>query len=407
MTRRSVAIALLAPLVVAGCNALDHSTQVEQSKKHWSHVRARVKLQLAQRSFQNAALDDALKACAEVVGLAPDMPEAHQLMSRIHLERGEVAKAQASLTLAESLAPDDPETSYLHGLIAERRGKLDEAIEFYHEAYQARSDELDYLVTYVECLIAADRCAEAMAVIQPRRADFERHASVHALAGQALSLLGRKIEAAGCYQLAVHLAPEDPVLREEAGLALLAVDRIEQAHALFDTGPTESNSAISPSLAALLADGLLRKSRRPDQAARLLEHAVTTHQNDPTLWLLLAEACMQTDRIDRAGEAIDQAARLAPDRAELWLLKAYHALATGRTIDAVRAARRLVQRDPDDVEARALLAKTLEIDPQTVPEAATHYQHILSIAPDNAWAARRLDQLNQRLQTARAAATDQ
>lgn len=228
MTRRSVAIAVLAPLVVAGCNALDHSTQVEQSKKQWSHVRARVKLQLAQRSFQNAALDDALNACAEVVGLAPDMPEAHRLMSRIHLERGEVAKAQASLSLADALAPDDPETAYLKGLIAERRGKLDEAIEFYHNAYQARADELDYLVTYVECLIAADRCAEALGIIQPRRADFERHASVHALAGQTFSLLGRKNEAAGCYQLAVHLAPEDPVLREEAGIALLAADRIEQ-----------------------------------------------------------------------------------------------------------------------------------------------------------------------------------
>ena len=399
MTRRSVAIALLVPLVVAGCNALDHSTQVEQSKKQWSHVRARVKLQLAQRSFQNAALDDALNACAEVVGLAPDMPEAHRLMSRIQLERGEVAKAQGSLMLAEAIAPDDPETAYLHGLIAERRGKLDEASEFYHSAYQARPDELDYLLTYVECLIAADQCAEALAAIQPRRADFERHASVHALTGQTFSLLGRKNEAAGCYQLAVHLAPEDPVLREEAGLALLAADRIEQAHALFDTDPAESNAAISPGLTALLADSLLRKSRRPDQATRLLEHAVKTHHNDPTLWLLLAEACMQTDRIDRAGEAIDQAARLAPDRAEVWLLKAYHALATGHTTEAVRAARQLVRQNPDDIEARSLLAKTLEIDPQTAPQAATHYQHILSIAPDNAWAARRLDQLNQRLQT--------
>jgi tetratricopeptide (TPR) repeat protein len=400
MTRRSVAIALLAPLVVAGCNALDHSTQIEQSKKQWRHVRARVKLQLAQRSFDNAALDDALNVCAEVVGLAPDMPEAHRLMSRIHLEGGEVAKAQVSLMLAEALAPDDPETAYLKGLIAERRGKLDEALDFYHNAYQARPDELDYLVTYVECLIAADRCAEALAVIQPRRADFERHASVHALAGQTFALLGRKNEAAGCYQLAVHLAPEDPVLREEAGLALLAAERIEQAHALFDTGPADSNSAMSGGLAALLADGLLRKSRRPDQASRLLERAVKTHHNDPTLWLLLAEACMQTDRIDRAGEAIDRAASLAPNRTEVWLLRAYHALATGHTAEAVRAARRLVRQNPDDVEARALLAKTLEIDPQTAPEAATHYRHILSIVPDNAWAARCLDQLNQRLQTA-------
>jgi tetratricopeptide (TPR) repeat protein len=400
MTRRSVAIALLAPLLVAGCNALNHSTQVEQSKKQWSHVRARVKLQLAQRSFDSAALDDALNACAEVVGLAPDMPEAHRLMSRIQLERGEVARAQVSITLAESLEPDNPETFYLKGLIAERRGKLDEAIEFYHKAYQARPDELDYLLTYVECLITADRYAQALAVIQPRRADFERHASVHALAGQTLALLGRKNEAAGCYQLAVHLAPEDPVLREEAGFALLAADRIEQAHALFANGSAEANSVISPRLTALLADGLLRKSRRPEQAARLLEHAVKDHHDDPTLWLLLAEACMQTDRIDRAGEAIDRAAALAPDRAEVWLLRAYHALATGYPTEAVRAARRLVQQDPDDVEARALLAKTLEIDPLTAPEAATHYQHILSIAPDNAWAARRLDQLNQRLQTA-------
>jgi len=389
-------------LFVAGCADLTHNPRVDQAHERWGHMRATVKLQLAEKSFEKGVIEEAFKQCSEVLRLDPEFVEGYLLSVRIHLERGEISKAKAALATAEGLAPLGPEMLYLRGLIDERQGQLAEALEYYRGAYEARPDDLDYLLAYVECLIATDQHEQALTVITPKRMDFEQSPAVHTLAGQTSSLLGRYVEAAECYRFAYHLAPDNPLLREEAGIAFLAAgwdnEAIEAlmplAH-LQTTQPADGPAThISTSAVQALATALVRKGR-PDRAEPILERAVRDQPDRPALWVMLAEVHLRSGHVDRAAMAARKGLDLDPDLPDARLVLAYEALQADRCPEAVDLAQTMIDRNPDDVEARAVLARALERSPGGSARAAEHYRHILTLIPGHRWARLQLDRLNQ------------
>jgi len=396
------AFSLVFLLVLPGCSEFNRKRPSEQAQQRWNHMRARVKLQLAERSFGNGAIDDALSQCNEVIGLDPEFAEGHVLLTRIHLERGDVSKAQAALSAAASLAPTAPEVFYLQGLIAERQGRSQDALKYYQEAYQAQPDEVDYLLTYVESLMAADQYDKALEVVLPRRKDFEQTAAVHAVTGQLFSLLGRPVQAAECYLLAVHLAPKSHLLREEAGAAFVAAgwyeDAAETLNPLVELPATQASNAHAgePSIGAIrnLATALLQTGK-VNRAVQVLERASKKYPDDPSIWILTADAHLRCGDLEQAAQAARKAAATAPDQPDIQLLLIYHALQTGLIQQAIDAAQRMVDRRPGDVEARAMLALAWERAPNGIPKAAEQYRRILSMFPAHRWAQRQLERLNQ------------
>lgn len=403
MRRHSLqGLALGVALLVVGCADLTRNPRTEAAHDRWGHMRATVKLQLAQKNFEKGAIEDAFKQCNEVLRLDPEFVEGYLLAVRIHLERGEVSKARAALVAAEGLAPLGPEMLYLRGLIDERQGRLAEASAYYRDACQARPDDLDYLLAYVECLIATDQHEQALTVITPRRLDFEQSPAVHTLAGQTLSLLGRYVEAAECYRFAFHLAPDSPLLREEAGIAFLAAgwdnEAVEALMPLARPQATQpaDGAAMRASTSAIqaLATALMRKGR-PERAAPILERAVQDRPDSSALWMMLAEVHLRAGHVDRAAMAARKCLDLDPDLSDARLVLAYEALQAGRCPEAVDVAQAMIDRDPDDIEARALLARALERAQGGSARAAEQYRHILTLVPGHRWAQLQLDRLNQ------------
>ncbi len=408
MTRHmpmSLSAALCGLLLAMGCADLAHNKRADEARDRWSHMRARVKLQLAQKSFDGGAIEDALKQCNEVLRLDPDVVEGYLLAARIRLERGEMSKAQNLLDVVRDLGATTGEEHYLRGLVAERQGRSDEALEQFRIAYETDRDELDYLLTYVESLIAADRHQEALETVTPRRMDFEQTPAVHALAGQALGFMGRLTEAAECYQLAVHLAPDNPVLREEAADAFLAVgwdheviDTLTPLVMPQTTRPADeravARTSCSPETFRALATALIRRGKTA-RAIGVLRQGVEDYSEAPTLWLMLAEACLRANELGQAGAAVKRAVLLAPEQPAAQLLLAYYELQTDQIQEAIGTAQRLVESNPEDVEARALLACALERHPDSRAKAAEQYRRILAIVPRHPWAELRLQRLTQ------------
>jgi tetratricopeptide (TPR) repeat protein len=405
MTIRRLAACIAATaLLLSSCSNVDlfRNEEADRAKQRWGSARAKVKLQLAEKSFASGAVDEALKQCNEVLTLDSELPGAYLLAARIRLERGEVGKAQTAVDSAEMAALPSAESNYLRGLIEERKGRPAEALEHYRTAYCMNPEELDYLLTYVECLIATDQHERAIETIAPRRVDFEQTPAVHALAGQAYSLMGRHTRAAECYQFALQLAPDDPLLGEEAGAAFLAAGWDDEAadalRPLVDPKPTTQPSAGQPipSLAALqgLATALLR-SGKSDRAADLLERSVRHYADQAAIWLLLAEAHIRSNDLESAERAAQRAIEIAPDDPDGQLALAYCALRTNRADKAIDVAQRLIRRNPKDVEARAVLARALEQTPGRSADAADQYRQILTIRPDNRWAREQLQRLTR------------
>ncbi len=388
-----------------GCTQfMTHSEQAEQAKHRWNHMRAKIKLQLAERSFETGAIDEAQKHCKEVLALDPTFGPGFLLAARIHLEKGEIGQAVAVLEGAELILPASAELAYLRGVVAERQGKMHEAVEHYAAAYELKPSDLDCLLGYVECLIVTDRIEEAVEVITPRRRHFEQTAAVHALTGQALTLLGRPTEAAECYRFAIDLAPNNALLREEAGLAFLevgwyddAVEALEPLVSVATPGPAATQPARQASISAVRALAVAYiASDRPGQAGTTLEKALAEepHALDVSLWMLAANAWLRAGQIPKADVAARRAVNLAPDQTDAHLVMAYSALQTERIDEAIRIAKQLVERNPQDLEARVLLAKALEETPKGRAQAVYHYERILAIAPGHPWALTQLQRLS-------------
>jgi tetratricopeptide (TPR) repeat protein len=362
MKARVAALLLLALALTPGCNAPTKSaTAKEQARARWEQMRAKVKLQLAERNFESGQVDEAGKLCEEILALDPTSLDGHLLGARVNLEKGQVSQAEAALDTASGLGRSAPELYYLRGLLAEHRENVGDAVSWYKQAYEASPDQVEYLLAYAESLVADNQIEAVAELLVDRRRDFEQNARVQVLAAQSLGMVGRHRESGDCYVSAVRLAPNDPGVREEAGLALLTAGRVREAQTvlmpLWQSPKTKPSAAVTRTFAVALLD-----ANQPQAVVSLLEKAIGADDADSyPLLLLLSKACLMTDRPTAGVDAARRAARIKPRSIEARLMVACCALAAGDRDTAVGAAQEVIAVRPDDPEALTLLERAVKL----------------------------------------------
>ncbi|MBI4578851.1 MAG: tetratricopeptide repeat protein, partial [Planctomycetes bacterium] len=338
-------LAMLATVLLAGCAELKKNPARQEAQARWEQMRAKVKLQLAERNFDSGQIEDALKLDQEVLALDPNSLGGYLLMARIRLERGQTAEAEAALDAAAGLGRAVPELDYLRGMLAERREQRSDAVSWYKRAYDAQTNEADYLLAYVEAMLAAEDTAPALELLRKRERDFEQDVRVQLLFGRTLVLLGRHRESSDAYLSVIRLAPNAALLREETGLALLAAGRASEAQAVLE--PLLDLPNVKPSTPALeaLASALVQMNQ-PQRAIDVLEDAAGSEPRSFAACLLLGKAYLLANRAPAARQAARQACDLKPESAQARLLLACCALAAGDRDEAIAAAQDLIAADP-------------------------------------------------------------
>jgi predicted Zn-dependent protease len=346
--------ALALPLM--GCAAPKTALKKQEAQAQWSQVKGRIKLQLARRSLDQGLVDEAIRQCGEALGQDPSSIDAHILMAQACLEKGDDAQAEAALRHAALLNSAHPDLYYFSGVLAERRNQLPQALEMYQKAYDARRGDVDYLVSCATVLLRSDRPERAWQLLKSRQADFPEEASVRFLLGQALSLMDRKAEAAEALSAAVRLAPEDSLLRREAGLALLSIGELDEAVQVLKPLLIASTDKCSASLIRCVAAAMLARNQAA-QAIKILDPATAAHPDDASLWLLLAQAHATSGSLQEGARAAARAAQIDGNSSEGPLLLAYISMVSGQKEQAIRTAKQILQKHPSDHEAAAILAR--------------------------------------------------
>jgi tetratricopeptide (TPR) repeat protein len=197
----------------------------------------------------------------------------------------------------------------------------------------------------IELLKEARRAAEHAVCLMP--ADPNNHANLGRAAAALTAAATENDQVAfAAFDRAIASAPNNPIIRCDAGRAAFACARLALARQYFDFGlrlhPQFGCFAAGLGMVAL-AEG------RASEAISLLE---------------------QADRGQWPGGG----------REKLPAMLAAACLATGRNADAEHQARKAVEQQPDDIAAHWLLAGALELEGQ--PIAATQeIQTILSLTP--------------------------
>ena len=226
---------------------------------------------------------------------------------------------EAQTFLSHHLAESDgsPAAYELAGRVAMMREQFDLAAEYYRSAWEAQTDNSDYLeaMGLAEALARNYRLAVHSLTARSLRPDAP--AWVYAMLGDCQMAVGDIPGALASYRMRCDLRPDEVdswVSLAKVNLATEAFDQVcLAAGKALEIDPTDVDAMC------LMGYGLVELGQC-EQAVRVLAPAVQAAPDDAMLQCLLGRAYGELGEVTRAGSCYRKAVRIEPENAMAWAL---------------------------------------------------------------------------------------
>lgn len=316
---------------------------------------AKAALTAAAQAHERGDLDVAERGYRDALTLAPDLPDALQLLGVARHQKGESAEALELLARAKALAPRSPAVrTNLAGV-----------------------------------LNAVGRHAEAAEEFRGALALDPRDAAVWCNLGIALRALDRTADAAEALERAIEFAPGDWKPRHElANLWLSQKDyaRCEQAYRGYVALVPDDAASLSNLAYAVQCQGRL------DEAEALFNRAIDAAVGAPELRHNLRQVMKQQGRVEEARASFRA---LLKENPKLWTAElgvAVGLLTRGATAEALATMQDLLDAFPDDANiwndvALVLLNANKTLEAAEIFKRATEIDPKMALAHNNLGAA--------------------
>ena len=306
------------------------------------------------------------------------------------LQRAVAAHKEGRLPEAEQLyfailraAPDHPDANHNLGLLFITRGNLQEAITRFRNALKANTDVGQFWISYVECLIAAGKFADATVALSDAR-----HAGIPA---EQLMSLEQTLQSASHssnlpnagYGDAGDLEARGPSQKEiELLFEYYQSEQLEYFEKLAITMTKEyPNHPIGWKAlgAALKRTGRVAESLEPlKRSINLLPQDVESQSN-------LGSSLRELGRLDEAEGVLREALRVNPEYAEAHYHLGNTLQELGRLPEAEISFRKATVLQPDHVKAHNNLGNTFNALDK-LDAAVTSYKKAIALKPQYAQA---------------------
>jgi tetratricopeptide (TPR) repeat protein len=305
-------------------------------------------LQLATDHYHAGRLADAEVVCRQILAANPNQPEALHLLGVIAQRTGHPDAAIQLIHQATQLRPHWAEAHNNLGNVYCDMGMLDAAVLSYRRAIRVMPDypsvyhNLAYTLKDLGRLDDAADAARRAIALQP---DF---AEAHNGLGNILCALGKLDEALDSYQRAVQIKPDMADAHSNIGSVLndksqFAAAEIACRHAIH----FNPNFAIAHTNLGNALDGLGRYAEAVashERAIQLQPELLGTHTN-------LGNALMHLGRFEEAISANQRAIQLNPNFAVAHSNLGIAQKSVGRFDQAIASCRRAVELDPNYAQA--------------------------------------------------------
>lgn len=364
---------------VCGCQALhdggifarhvsdDHR---DRAQERWDRMRGNVELQVAEQHFRSGRLKESGKALQHVLSMSPQNVGAYKLATRLYIEQGELARAREAIAIALQHSMDDAEAEYLAGIVAQRYGEMDRALEHYIAAQLLSPYEVEYVLAVAETWMALDKPTKALEVVEGRLTDFDGCGAIWMLAARLCRAVGLKGPAVEYCLEAHRLDQGDGWSEVEIGLTLIWAERLGEAigilRPLVDESlassasgdeNTERPGPVSPSVVQALARAYMAEENW-GEARAVLKPVMSKNATDATAWCLYTRASLMAGDVGSAREAISKLNRHRTPTAETLLLQAYVSFWLGDYPAVSIWAHKALQHDEDLRSAQWLIARS-------------------------------------------------
>lgn len=373
-------------LIAAGCGGTKKPSQKEAARLHWNQTRANVLLSLARDQYTIGNFEKSRQTTDEALALDPKSAGVLILSAKLGIEQGRLEAAEADLGRARAAAPKNAEADYLSGVIYQRWQKPETAHSFYKSASEKSPAELAYVMARAEMLVAMDRPAEALALLESKVVYFEHSATIRDATGQLLVQQRRYKEAVDMLRQASILATDDLAIREHLALAMFYAGQHRDASDMLTRLMRNDAYAKRPDLTAALGECQLQLGQYRDARATL-ETATRLDPASAGAWLGHAKAALQLKDVKRAEVSLRKALALAPENSEAYLMLGYMRLRQDRMSDALPAFRKAAALDDTDTVSLCMIGYALERlgKPE---QAIPYYSKALRLKPNDEMATR-------------------
>ncbi|HWL94670.1 MAG TPA: tetratricopeptide repeat protein [Phycisphaerae bacterium] len=373
-----IPIALMGGILVCGCAEPGKDSLLGRhlnndprgsAKARWDGVRGDVTLQLAQQHYRAGRLQEAESALSRVLAMTPNNAEVYKFGAHLYIELGQLAKAQEAVAAAARLPGYDAETEYLAGMVAERYGDLERAVNHFKTAQQMQPNVPEYILAAAETYVGLDQADKAFELLNARAKDFDGCGPMSVLAAQVSRMLGKREEAAQYCREALHIATDDDeVLAELAGILAWAdchaeaigilLPIVEKSVVLLQSAPAGTGVGVSASIRRTLAQSYFAQSKYQD-ACRILRPVMSDDASDVGAWTLFCRSALLNGDSAGADEAITLFLSRNEPSAETHLLAGYIHLSRRNPDAAAESARKALRLDTGLEPGWLLLAEAL------------------------------------------------
>jgi len=164
---------------------------------------------------------------------------------------------------------------------------------------------------------------------------------------------GRFDEATKIAERGIKIAPQEPAMLVELGLARRLVARGDSV------APLKRACVLAPKRAdfqTFLGDAYLETNRQYKKAAAAFRRALELDPENPSRMIRLAGVLSMMGQPDEAAAMLESARSRAPDSVEVWVALARFAQIMGKFEDAKAAWQRVIELAPHSADAMAVLA---------------------------------------------------
>jgi len=392
--RRSWFIPVFGCLAFAvGCTPTTAGKEARlQARERMNNVGAGFTYEQARQAFESGQLPRALREIDRAIVQTPDNAGFHLLRGRILLEMNDLESARQALDASLDKNPELADAHYFAGIVEQRWSHDEAALERYDRAREIEPRNLSYLVAAAEMRIGLGRTVEARQIIDEKIGFFEHHpALLHAL-GQIALLEGDRARAASLYEQARLRDPDNLQLAEElagaqyeAGQYATCVATLQSLHGRLPARRSD--------LVLLEARCLAQMGERETARERFAE-AVKLAPDDAGAWIEFGMLAWESGDSDRVAQCASRALSLDAKRWGGWVLQGIDARHRGDLREACAAFSRAAQLGEGQPMVWMLLGHSLE-ESGNRDQARIAYQKALAIDPDNEEARMLLAAVNQ------------
>jgi tetratricopeptide (TPR) repeat protein len=354
-------VIVVAIAAFAGCSSSDKKspTQKEQAVKQWNTARASVLASLAKSQYESGNPDKAQKTLGDALRLCPDNAALHVQEGKMCLEQGQLEQADAELATARTLDPRNADADYFSGVVYQRWDKPQQAFDFYAHAAEKNPSEVAYVMAQAEMLVAMQRPADAIALLQSKMSIFEHNPSLHQSMGQIYMDEGHYTDAVKSFELANILSNEDHSVQESLAMAYYFNQQYHEAAELFQRLLTDEKNAKRADMWLALGQCQMQLHAVGD-ARSSFETATQIEPASASAWLNLGKAAVQLGDGRRAEVALRKAVALDGGSADAHLMIGYLRLRQNRLPDALSEFEKASALDTDDPVSLCMKGYVLE-----------------------------------------------